>query len=31
MAILQAGGAPMRGTLLNRYRRHLPQFLDRWL
>ncbi|WP_431284847.1 CpsD/CapB family tyrosine-protein kinase [Humitalea sp. 24SJ18S-53] len=31
VAILQAGGAPLRGTVLNRYQRHLPRFLDRLL
>jgi len=30
-AILSAGGAALRGTVLNRYRRHLPRFLDRIL
>lgn len=31
VAILQAGGAPLRGAVLNRYQRHLPRFLDRLL
>ncbi|BDG73476.1 CpsD/CapB family tyrosine-protein kinase [Roseomonas fluvialis] len=30
-AVLEAGGAPLAGTLLNRYRRHLPAVLDRLL
>lgn len=30
-AVLEAGGAPLVGTVLNRYRPHLPAFLDRLL
>ena len=30
-AALEAGGAPLVGTVLNRYRPHLPAFLDRLL